>query len=631
MKTSSKSSSDQVESVVTEKRKKSLGRQKSPARTKSPGRKSPARTSPARTSPARTKPEPTKRSGTPTRTSTRTRSPARLRTASPVTSTPILIPSRRSPIRRSPARAAKEPSEDKEKVDRLVSDVPALRTRKQKIIIDTDTDSDNTESVPEVKEKPKATGGFKHLDTEEINSLGLVRRFTRASQNREVERVVHLKHFDSMVVTKRLGEFSDEDEMLAKKTQPELQKLPETQNRTEFGGVYGVLVYIIAIPTFLIAFYILSYFDAKSFLGVIAHVTLLAILSVLPFGGPKVSATPNKHSKFEYVANGSFCFVIVLLICCGLELKNIPIVDYVINHIFHLLIAYLTLGCLLSVYNYISSFYVPVSALNTHAVGKNAIYGFFMGREINPRISSLDIKILCYRVVLTRVVLFDFAYLYASLNKSVVANTTGIEMDPKLITIQPTLLIYVLLHSVYFLDAIIFEAGWITSFEIQEEAFGYMLCMTYTLYPFLTAAIAKYIVEHGVELASWQLALLSLLFAIGYIVYRGSNSQKNAFRRNPYSPALSHLETIPTTRGKKLLVSGFWGIVRHPNYAADILIHLTFIPFAWPGLAVIYPFFIIMLLLYRSVRDNARCKEKYGAAWDRYCNRVKYILLPKVY
>jgi protein-S-isoprenylcysteine O-methyltransferase Ste14 len=35
------------------------------------------------------------------------------------------------------------------------------------------------------------------------------------------------------------------------------------------------------------------------------------------------------------------------------------------------------------------------------------------------------------------------------------------------------------------------------------------------------------------------------------------------------------LETIPTTTGKKLLVSGWWGMCRHPNYLGDLMMALS--------------------------------------------------------
>ena len=37
------------------------------------------------------------------------------------------------------------------------------------------------------------------------------------------------------------------------------------------------------------------------------------------------------------------------------------------------------------------------------------------------------------------------------------------------------------------------------------------------------------------------------------------------------SVLFSDLETIPTTKGKKLLVSGWWGVVRHPNHLGGLL------------------------------------------------------------
>ena len=37
------------------------------------------------------------------------------------------------------------------------------------------------------------------------------------------------------------------------------------------------------------------------------------------------------------------------------------------------------------------------------------------------------------------------------------------------------------------------------------------------------------------------------------------------------------LETLPTAGGKKLLISGWWGLVRHPNYLGEILIQWSWV------------------------------------------------------
>lgn len=90
---------------------------------------------------------------------------------------------------------------------------------------------------------------------------------------------------------------------------------------------------------------------------------------------------------------------------------------------------------------------------------------------------------------------------------------------------------------------------------------------------------------------------------------------------------------MPTFHGKKLLVSGLWGMVRHPNYTGDILIHSAL---AVPGLmthslAAVPALLTIVVLLHRAWRDHNRCKRRYGAAWKRYCIRVPSVFIPKVF
>ncbi len=47
--------------------------------------------------------------------------------------------------------------------------------------------------------------------------------------------------------------------------------------------------------------------------------------------------------------------------------------------------------------------------------------------------------------------------------------------------------------------------------------------------------------------------------------------QKNAFRQNPEQPSVRRLKTITTASGRRLIVSGWWGIARHINYFGDWL------------------------------------------------------------
>ena len=58
---------------------------------------------------------------------------------------------------------------------------------------------------------------------------------------------------------------------------------------------------------------------------------------------------------------------------------------------------------------------------------------------------------------------------------------------------------------------------------------------------------------------------------MGYTIFRGSNSQKNQFRLDPGHPSVRQLQSLPTARGTRLLISGWWGIARHVNYFGDWL------------------------------------------------------------
>ena len=39
----------------------------------------------------------------------------------------------------------------------------------------------------------------------------------------------------------------------------------------------------------------------------------------------------------------------------------------------------------------------------------------------------------------------------------------------------------------------------------------------------------------------------------------------------------------------------------------------------------------LALLLHRSIRDDRKCRAKYGKHWDEYCQRVPYVLVPGIY
>lgn len=139
---------------------------------------------------------------------------------------------------------------------------------------------------------------------------------------------------------------------------------------------------------------------------------------------------------------------------------------------------------------------------------------------------------------------------------------------------------------------------------------------------------------YSVQRSPYVLAALSFSFFVGYMIYRISNKLKDEFRRNPYSPVVSKFEAILTPRGTKLIVSGLWGQVRHPNYLGDIIMHWSIagISLFTHDMVPYYPILTLtMVLMHRAYRDHVRCKTRYGTAWSQYCTQVRALIFKRIY
>jgi steroid 5-alpha reductase family enzyme len=96
----------------------------------------------------------------------------------------------------------------------------------------------------------------------------------------------------------------------------------------------------------------------------------------------------------------------------------------------------------------------------------------------------------------------------------------------------------------------------------------------------------------------YYLVAIGVMNALGYIIFRASETQRCEFAKDPNSAAMRRksikkvlffmkayfhlffiqdLETLPTAGGRKLLTSGWWGLVRHPNYLGEILIQWSWV------------------------------------------------------
>ena len=85
-----------------------------------------------------------------------------------------------------------------------------------------------------------------------------------------------------------------------------------------------------------------------------------------------------------------------------------------------------------------------------------------------------------------------------------------------------------------------------------------------------------------------------------------------------------------TQRRSLLLASHLWGSARHFHYVFELTAALIWcVPVHLDTVTPYFYFIFLTILLFdRAFRDDKRCSDKYGPAWDEYRSRVPYKVIP---
>ncbi|XP_007481543.1 delta(14)-sterol reductase LBR [Monodelphis domestica] len=408
----------------------------------------------------------------------------------------------------------------------------------------------------------------------------------------------------------------------------------------EFGGGIGAFSIMIGLPVMLFMLLLMckqkdpsfvnlppplpslaSLWETRVFGVCLLWFFLQALFHLLPIG-KVVEGTPlYSGRRLKYRLNGFYAFILTSVVIgtslyWGIELY------YVYDHFLQFAVAATVFSVALSIYLYVRSLKASNNELSPGKSG-NIIYDFFIGRELNPRIGHFDLKYFCeLRPGLIGWVVINLIMLLAEM-KVQGRDTPSLAM----ILVNSFQLLYVV-------DALWHEEALLTTMDIMHDGFGFMLAFGDLVWvPFVYSLQAFYLVSHPNEV-SWLFASVIIALKLsGYIIFRCANSQKNAFRKNPNDPRLAHLKVIHTSSGKNLLVSGWWGFVRHPNYLGDLIMALSWsLPCGFNHiLPYIYVIYFTILLIHREARDEHQCEKKYGLAWEKYCQRVPYRIFPYIY
>ncbi|CAG4975155.1 unnamed protein product [Parnassius apollo] len=474
----------------------------------------------------------------------------------------------------------------------------------------------------------------------------------------------------SKSVSKSIGTLSDgensDDELqreksksvtrrLATPLRSSVGKLVTPEYKFEFGGIIGPVLLIILIPVTVFSILLscskfcshsqllnLSeyksstlWFNNKSLILVVAQYIIQAAFVVVPLFGLKVEQRNGKGNKQCF--NAFFSSICTVSILFALDYIRIIKVDAILELYLSLaLVAYIN-GVLLAIFLYIRSNRLDNRTVNSYGNTGYSVNDFFVGREVYSSIKNLNIKLWISRIsnitsLILLILIFKCGFELPSNDLEKLSLDNYRDFLSK-VRLKPTILLFSMMQLIYVLNFILKEHKIETTFYWQSEGLGYLQTISSALYPFYFTSISKYVADIDLNMSTNALVAALTLFLVGFVIMLLSNNIKHDFRRNPFHPSLAHLDSMPTLHGNKLLVSNLWGIVRHPNYTGDILIHIAL---TLPGIltrrpmAALPAILTIVVLLHRAWRDHGRCSRRYGAAWQRYCKRVPSVVIPKI-
>ncbi|MEM9730222.1 MAG: hypothetical protein AAF997_16705 [Myxococcota bacterium] len=419
----------------------------------------------------------------------------------------------------------------------------------------------------------------------------------------------------------------------------------EEKRKLEFGGIPGNFLMIFGLPVFTAYLYFAVRFnDGEVLPGPMADwdgflkdmvptwkaaalyagwLVLQAALQKWAPGRQVYGAPLPDGSRLPYRMNGFFSLIATFVIVAALHVSGLV----------PLTLLYTEFGALISVMTIFSFafsgylyWYGKQHGQARHLSG-SFIHDFWMGTGHNPRWPAgpegFDFKLFCEaRPGLILWVLINTAFALVQYEVYGFVSTSMI-------------LVWVF-QMFYILDYFWNEEAILTTMDIKHENFGYMLVFGDLVWVPMTYSLqAHYLIDHVHTLPWWGAVLIVAVNFLGLYIFRAVNSQKHNFRKDPEKAVIwgKKAKYFETEHGNKLLLSGFWGWSRHFNYVGDILMALSWsLPCLFGSiLPYFYPLYFAVLLIHRERRDHHFCSTKYGPDWERYCEQVRWRIIPGIY
>ena len=238
-------------------------------------------------------------------------------------------------------------------------------------------------------------------------------------------------------------------------------------------------------------------------------VAALFVLSKIVPGPIHDGAPLADGTRKKYKLNGLYLYLILAGFCAAGQF----------THLFSLSIVHRHFWSLLVVANLFAHAYTLVLYFRgPHSEGflKDA----FMGTEVNPTTWGVDEKMFAYRPSLMGLGVLNWSFAAAQYEQ--------------LGHLTTRMWLYQIVYFIYLTNYFQFEYGMLYTWDIIAEKFGWMLVWgDYVLVPFFYSICGWYLLANTEPMPAWETAALASLFAVGFVLFRGTNEQKHQYKVNP--------------------------------------------------------------------------------------------------
>ena len=243
-----------------------------------------------------------------------------------------------------------------------------------------------------------------------------------------------------------------------------------------FGPTLGPLTLILTLPVTILVICLFArpptsplsldtYFSPSAALVLLAFLALQVILH-LALPGEIARGIPPHNLPYKLTGLKNFVITVAVAVYCGFAVPpTSPLylnLSYLYDNYVQLMASSVVFSTLLSIYLYRRSFHPSAVLAEEGSRTGCVVYEFFLGRELNPRVGSLDLK--------------EFCELYPGLIGWIVLNLGMAHKQVQLSgAVSPSMILVNVFQAIYVLDSLVFERAILTTMDITTDGFGFML------------------------------------------------------------------------------------------------------------------------------------------------------------